>query len=76
VLISREELLYLIDAYNDGKYSFAEVLLASGMNKRQFIAFLKENHIELKMNFDFIDKGRGLNEDILKGILEMDKNGN
>lgn len=74
VLMNKEELLNLFDAYNAGEYSFAEVWLASGMSIRQLIAFMKENEIEVNFNIDFMEKDRGLNEDALARILEMNRN--
>jgi len=73
LLLTMEELLQLFDAYNSGEYSFAEVLLASGLKVGQLIAFMKENDIPIEFNLGFMDRGRGLNEDVLERILEMNK---
>ena len=67
----KKELLGLFDAYDAGEFSFAEIFLASGMTVKEFIMFMKENGIEVRMNFDFLDKGKGLNEDALERILRM-----
>jgi len=72
-MITKEELLSLFDDYNDGNYSFAEVLLASGRTISQLVAFMRENGIEIQLNLDFMDKGKGLDEDALERILEMNK---
>ena len=69
-MLKREELMTLFDAYNEGEYSFAEILLASGMNLRQFIAFMKENAIEVRFNVGFMDNDRGLDEEALEVILQ------
>jgi hypothetical protein len=73
MLLRKDELLLLFDAYNNGEYSFAEVLLASGMGIKDFAAFMREHDIEIKVNLDFMEKGRGLNEDALRRIMEMNK---
>lgn len=65
-----EELLELVDLYNKGEYSFAEVLLASGKSVKELIRFLKKYKIELRFNVDFMDKGRGLEEEVLQMILK------
>jgi len=72
-LLVKEELLSLFDAYEAGEYSFAEVLLASGLTVKEFTVFMKENNIEVRMNFGFLDRGKGLNEDALERVLEMNK---
>ena len=69
-LITREELLDLISAYNSGKISFAEVLLASGKTVKELCQFLKTEGIQLSFNVNFLQEGRGLNEDDLNTILE------
>lgn len=68
--MNNEELRMLIDGYNRGEYSFAEVLLASGKSVKELIKFLKETGIELYVNVGFIEQGRGLDESVLKEILE------
>ena len=72
-MLEKEELLELFSAYNSGEYSFAEVLLASGLKIGQLIAFMEENGISVDINVGFMDKGRGLNEDVLERILEMNR---
>ena len=71
MLLREDELLLLFDAYNNGEYSFAEVLLASGMSIKDFAAFMRRHNIEISVNLDFMEKGRGLNEDALTRIMEM-----
>ena len=70
-MLQEGELLSLFDAYNDGEFSFAEVLLASGMSIKDFAAFMRRHNIEISVNLDFMEKGRGLNEDALTRIMEM-----
>lgn len=72
-MLKEEEILYLINEYNLGNLSFGEVLLASGLTVKEFAAFVKENGIEVRMNLGFLDKGRGLNEDALERVLEMNE---
>jgi len=69
-MLRKEELIELFNAYNKGECSFAEVLLVSGKTLRQLIAFIEENEIKIEMNFGFINKGRGLNEDELQSVLD------
>jgi len=73
-LLQEGELLGLLNAYENGEYSFASILLASGMSVKQFAAFMKKHKIELRVNFNFIDKGKGLSEDALRSVLEMNEN--
>ena len=65
------ELLSLFDAYDAGEFSFAEIFLASGLTVKNFVAFMKKHNIQPHLNFEFIEKGRGLNEDALKSALRM-----
>ena len=69
-MLTENELIMLVRAYNNGDCSFAEILLASGKTVAEFVAFLKKYDIELDINAEFLNRGRGLSEEQLKRMLE------
>ena len=72
-MLTKDEIFYLINEYESGSVSFAEVLLASGLTVKDFTAFMKENGIEVRMNFVFLDNGKGLSEGALERVLGMNE---
>ena len=69
-MISEEEVLCLIEMYNSGEISFAELILASGWSVKSLCRLIKDKKIHIDFNIDFLDSGRGLSEDELHKILE------
>ena len=69
-MLTNEEIIFLINEYNCGSISFAEILLASGKTAKEFAIFLKKYNIELEVNVGFLDGGRGLSEEQLTMVLE------
>lgn len=70
LLLLDEDLLNLIREYDMGRISFAEIFLISGKTVKDCATFLKKYNVKLGINVGFLDKGRGLNEEELKLILE------